>query len=312
MNSVLLKSSPSLCQTLEGPKKAGLNRVKWDMRYDSPRVIALRTKAPDNPHIWDEPRFRDADSRPITHWGSKPAEVGPIVAPGKYTVRIKVDGQMQSQPLTVVRDPRSPGSDADIEQSVATLLRIRDDISRTSDTVNNIEWLRKQLEVIEAILRPPKKAETNKEASGNDSDEDEEPNIASAPPKPLSDAQKKHREELLKGAEELDGKVLAIEHRLVSQALLNSDDKYFVEPYQVYLNLIWLNAEVGTGGGDVAGSANFAPTQTQMGLLQGYESELSSVETDYQKLLKEALPAFNRALENSNLGPLVASAEPHS
>jgi hypothetical protein len=302
----ILDAQERTVRTLEGPGKAGFNRVKWDMRYDSPRVIALRTKAPDNPHIWEEPRFRDADSRPITHWGSKPAEVGPIVAPGKYTVRIKVDGQTQSQPLTVVRDPRSPGSDADIGQSVTTLLRIRDDISRTSDTVNNIEWLRKQLEVIEAMLRPPKKAEANKEAPSNDSDEDREPKVAPAPPKPLTDAQKKHREGLLKAAEELDGKLLAIEHRLVSQALLNSDDKYFVEPYQVYLNLMWLNAEVGTGGGDVAGSANFAPTQTQMGLLQDYESELSTVETDYQKLLKEALPAFNRALENSNLGPLVA------
>ncbi len=60
----------------------GINRVKWDLRYDSPRVVALRTVAPDNPHIWEEPRFRDADSRPITHWGSKPAEVGPIAAPG--------------------------------------------------------------------------------------------------------------------------------------------------------------------------------------------------------------------------------------
>ena len=66
----------------EGPGP-GLNRVKWDLRYESPRVVALRTVAPDNPHIWEEPRFRDADSRPITHWGSKPAEVGPIVAPGK-------------------------------------------------------------------------------------------------------------------------------------------------------------------------------------------------------------------------------------
>jgi photosystem II stability/assembly factor-like uncharacterized protein len=308
----ILDAQGRVVRTLEGTKKAGLNRVKWDMRYDSPRVIALRTKAPDNPHIWDEPRFRDADSRPITHWGSKPAEVGPIVAPGKYTVRIKVDGQTQSQPLTVVRDPRSPGSDADIEQSVATLLRIRDDISRTSDTVNHIEWLRKQLEVIEAMLRPPKKAQADIAAAPSSDDDDDEPPVAAAPPKPLTDAQTKHREELLKAAQDLDGKLLAIEHRLVSQALLNSDDKYFVEPYQVYLNLMWLNAEVGTGGGDVAGSANFAPTQTQMGLLQGYESELSSVEADYQKLLKEALPAFNRALENSNLGPLVASLEPHS
>src|SRR5215472_209061 len=96
------------------------------------------------------------------------------------TVRIKVAGQTESQPLTVLRDPRSPGSDADIEQSVATLLRIRDDISRTSDTVNHIEWLRKQLEVIEGMLRPPKKAEANNTPPSSDSDDDDDPDVAPA------------------------------------------------------------------------------------------------------------------------------------
>jgi hypothetical protein len=302
----ILDSRGKVIRKLESKGRAGINRTKWDMRYESPRVIALRTKAPDNPHIWDEPRFRDADSRPITHWGSKPAEVGPIVAPGKYTVRLKADGQTHTQPLTVLRDPNAPGSDADIEQSVKTLLRICDNISRASDTVNHIEWQRKQLEVVETMLRPPKKVQKEKTEAAEEGDEDDADN-APAPPKPLTEAQQKHKAELLKAAEDLDAKLRAIEHRLVSQALLNSDDKYFVEPYQVYLNLIWLNAEVGTGGGDVAGSADFAPTETQLGLLKGYEAELSAVEADYQKLLKDELPAFNKALEGSNLAPLMAA-----
>ena len=48
------------------------------------------------------------------------------------------------------------------------------------------------------------------------------------------------------------------------RALRNSDDKYFVEASGVYLDLMWLNAEVGTGGGDVAGGADFAPTEAQL------------------------------------------------
>ena len=76
----------------------------------------------------------------------------------------------------------------------------------------------------------------------------------------------------------------------------------------LYLDLIWLNAEVGTGGGDVAGSADFAPTETQLGLLKTYEAELSAVESDYRKLLAEELPGFNHALEASNLAPLAAGA----
>ena len=38
----------------------GINRVKWALRHASPRLVQLRTVAPDNPHVWDEPRFREA------------------------------------------------------------------------------------------------------------------------------------------------------------------------------------------------------------------------------------------------------------
>jgi hypothetical protein len=301
----ILDSQGKVIRKLETQGRAGINRVKWDLRYESPRVIALRTAAPDNPHIWEEPRFRDSDSRPITHWGTKPSEVGPIVAPGKYMVRLKFEGQTYTQSLTVLRDPRSPGSDADVDLSVKTLLRICDNVSRVSDTVNQIEWLRKQLEVVEAMLRPPKKQEKPKPVLAEQGDEDEaEP--APAPPPALDESQIKQKAQILKAAEDLDKKLQAIEYRLVSQALQNSDDKYFVEPYKVYLNLLWLNAEVGTGGGDVAGSADFAPTEAQLQLLTTYEAEMAGVDADYRKVLADDLPAFNHSLEGSNFAPLAA------
>ncbi len=222
-------------------------------------------------------------------------------------MRLKVEGQTYTQPLTIVRDPRAPGSDADIELSVKTLLRISDDITHVSDTVNQIEWLRKQLEVIETMLRPPKKKE--KEKPVFDEDDDDEGRSPRTPAAALDEAQAKRKAELLQAAEDMDKKLQAIEYQLVSPALLNSDDKYFVEPYKVYLNLIWLNAEVGTGGGDVAGGADFAPTDTQLDLLKTFEGELSAVEADYQKFMKEDLPAFNRSLGDNHV-PLVAPAEP--
>ncbi len=208
----ILDSQGKLVRKLEAPGQPGINRVKWDMRYESPRVVALRTVAPDNPHIWDEPRFRGADSRPITHWGTKPAEVGPIVAPGNYTVRLKVDGQTYTQPLTVLRDPHSPGSDADIQQSVQTLLRITGLISEVSDSINRIEWLRKQMEVLEAMLRPDKKKEQSAQAAPADEDDDDydaEPSAAS----PNSDkAKAAQKAELLKEVEAMNKKLKS--HRI--------------------------------------------------------------------------------------------------
>jgi len=105
----ILDSEGKVIRKLETKGRAGMNRVLWDLRYESPRLIALRTTAPDNPHIWEEPRFRDSDSRPITHWGTKPAEAGPVVAQGNYTVRLKIADQSYIQPLTILRDPRAPG-----------------------------------------------------------------------------------------------------------------------------------------------------------------------------------------------------------
>ena len=301
----VLDAEEKTIRKLEAKGRAGMNRVEWDLRYDSPRFVALRTTAPDNPHIWEEPRFRDSDSRPITHWGTRSAEVGPIVAPGKYSVRLRIGDQSYTQPIVILRDPRAPGSDADIELSVKTLLRIRTDLNQVSDTVNQIEWLRKQIEVIETMLRPPKKKEKDK-AEADDDDDYEGPPGAPAPPQDLDEAKAKRKAELLKAVEELDKKLAAVEHKLASPALLNSDDKYFVEPYQVYLNLIWLNAEVGTGGSDVAGGADFAPTDTQLQSLQGFEAEMTAADADFQKVMREDLPAFNRSLGESGVAALVA------
>jgi photosystem II stability/assembly factor-like uncharacterized protein len=304
----ILDGHGTVIRTLE-PKEPkdlviGLNRVDWDLRHDSPRVVALRTVAPDNPHVWEEPRFRDSDSRPITHWGSKPGEVGPIAVPGVYSVRLTVDGQTFTQPLTILSDPHAPGSAADIELSVKTLLEIRDDINQVSDLVNQIEWLRKQLEVIEASLRPAKKSDKPKPPNvEEDDDDDAEP--SKAPPAKLSEGQEKRRQALLKSVEDLDEQVGAVETRLVSQSLRNSDDKYFVEPYGTYLDLIWLNAEVGTGGGDVAGSADFAPRATQLELLKTYEQEALSAGSDFAKILRDRLPPLNQTLDQAALAPLL-------
>ena len=299
----ILDANGKVIRKLETHGHAGINRVKWDLRYESPRLVALRTKSPDNPHIWEEPRFRDADSRPITHWGITPAEAGPIAAPGTYSVRLTSGGQSFTQPFKILRDPRIASSDADVESSVKTQLQIRDDITKISDTVNQIEWLRKQIEVIETMLRPPKKKPRERPAFA-EPDDFEEPEPAPAE----DEAQTKRKAELLKTVEEMDKKLQAVEYKLVSPSEVNSDDKYYVEAYKVYLNLIWLNAEVGNGGGDVFGGTDFRPTDTSLDLLKTLEGEMNTAVEEYQKLIQQDLPAFNHTLAENKLAALVAAS----
>jgi hypothetical protein len=123
----------------------------------------------------------------------------------------------------------------------------------------------------------------------------------------LDEEQAKRKSEMLKAVEAMQQKVQAVEYKFVSPALVNSDDKYYVESYRVYLNLIWLNAEVGTGGGDVAGGADFAPTDTQLDSLKTMENEIKDATSSYQKLLAEDLPAFNRVLAANNVAQLLTA-----
>jgi photosystem II stability/assembly factor-like uncharacterized protein len=277
----ILDSGGKVVRKLNAPGKAGINRVMWDLRYEPPRLPALRTDAPDNPHIWDEPRFRGKDSRPVLHWGIEEAEVGPVVPAGKYSARLAVDGQSFTQPLTILRDPHSPGSDADIAATVRLQVQICDEITSIADTVNQIEWMRKQLDVIEKMLHSQKKEDTG----------------------------------LLKPVEEMGQKMLSIETRLVGREPLNSDDKYYVDAYQPYLNLIWLNGEVGTGAGDVAGGADFAPNDTTPQLVQEISKQIAAVQTDYHNLVVKEVPAFNRVLAEHGITPVtggIPGATEHS
>jgi hypothetical protein len=221
----------------------------------------MRTTPPENPHIWEEPRFRGQDTRPVTHWGLDTAQVGPIVVPGKYTVKLTVDGETLTQPIEILKDPRIATSVADLDLSVKLQLRLRDDISAAADMVNAIEVMRKQLEDVTKAYRGDRAKET-----------------------------------LLKQVAEMDKKLFDVEARILEPAQMTSDDKYFQQAYRVYMNLIWLNGEVGPGAGDVSGGADFPPTDTSVNVMESIEKDLNAAKSDYKNLIERDVPAFNRAL----------------
>jgi hypothetical protein len=94
----------------------------------------------------------------------------------------------------------------------------------------------------------------------------------------------------------LDQKMLDVELMLLSKTDLHSDDKWYVEKYKVYMNLIWLSGEVGTGAGDVAGGAEFRPTDASMNTLAELERDLAAARLAYQKLVETDVKAFNELM----------------
>ena len=263
----ILDADGAVIRTLEAPGRAGLNRLVWDLRYDPPHQVAFRTTPPDNPHIWEEPRFKGRETRPLVHWGIETAQVtGPIVTPGRYSVRLRVGGQTFTRPLEVHKDPSIPVSDADLMASTAMQIRIRDDMSAAADMVNSLEILRKQIE-------DDLKANAGK------------PDVERA-------------------LRDIDQKLLAVELRLVSRTEMYSDDKWYVESYKVYQNLIWLNGVVNSGAGDVAGGADERPTDASVGVLDGLSKELNAAKAEYRSVMDREVPAFNRTAAGLGIKPL--------
>jgi photosystem II stability/assembly factor-like uncharacterized protein len=237
--------------------RAGYNRASWDLRYDSPKRVDLRTTPAANPHIWEEPRFKGKKVRPITHWGIEGAETaGPLATSGHYTVRVIADGTpSQPQPLTILRNADIASSTADVAASTQMQIRIRDDMNSAVDMINSLEKMRLQID-------------------------DQRKAAASQP-------------DAVAALDALENKMFNVELQLLSQSDLNSDDKYYVEKYRVYLNLIWLSGEVGSGAGDVAGGADYRPTDTSHQVLTGIEAALNAAKVDYNTLIKHDIPAFN-------------------
>ncbi len=249
----------NLLRSLSGTAHTGFNRVSWDLRLDGPTQAELKTVAPDNPFIWDDPRFKGRDSRPIIHWGIEgPERTGPLAAPGEYTARLIVDSVTYTEPVEILKDPAIPTTEADLVASYDAQRRLVADIDTTVSMINRLETMRKQ----------------------------------------VADQRSAHAGDAAISAalDSLGSRLYDTELLLVSRSTLESDDKYYVEAYHLYLNLVWLYGEIGPGGGDVAGGPEARPTAAEMAQIDQLERQLSAARSQFGALLSHDIPAFNRSM----------------
>jgi len=254
----ILDRAGTVIRSFEGVGRPGLNTATWDLLYDGPAQVELRTIPPYNPHIWEEARFLGEETRPIVHWGiQSPQRSGPIAAPGEYTVRMTVNGTTLSHPFTVLKDPSISTSVQDIAASTAAQVRVRDGMNRTVDMINRLEIMRKQIEDLQAAN------------AGNQA--------------------------ALQALGELGQKMFDTELHFLSTTEMHSDDKWYVEAYKVYMQFIWLSGEMGMGAGDVQGGAEYRPTDAAMEWLESIESELAAGTAAFEALVNDGVPTFNQA-----------------
>ena len=128
----------TVVRTLDGSNNAGVNRIYWDLRDEPNGPISLYTSPMYAEHIVVGEEGRPAGG----------AQISILMPPGQYTVRLNVDGEIHEQPLTVIKDPHSAGSEADIAAQIAFLKDVREDVVAAGEAVHRVEALRVQLQTM--------------------------------------------------------------------------------------------------------------------------------------------------------------------
>src|ERR1051326_1865904 len=125
-------------RTLRSAGQAGLNRVWWDLRYEPRSSIQMLTPPIEAPWA-PAPRGYAA-------YGTRIPPAGPIVPPGTYTVHFKAGAHEETTQLTVLPDPKSPGTAQSIKASVDFERAVKAEADQAAAMINGMEKLRKQVE----------------------------------------------------------------------------------------------------------------------------------------------------------------------
>jgi chromosome segregation ATPase len=96
-----------------------------------------------NTFVWD---FRYAGATVIPDAVFQGQAVGPLAPPGTYRVELTVDGRAYTQSFKLLKDPRVPYSDAELEEQFQFMKRVSDRLEQTMSTVRRIRDMRKRAE----------------------------------------------------------------------------------------------------------------------------------------------------------------------
>ena len=106
---------------------AGMHRFVWDLHYPPPD--SLEHEYPISAIYRDTPRI----------------PLGPAVLPGKYTVKLTVDGASYTQPLMIKMDPRVKTTSDGLRQQFELEMKINEAMHRDYQTLQQVRSLRQQM-----------------------------------------------------------------------------------------------------------------------------------------------------------------------
>ena len=86
--------------------------------------------------------------------------VGPMAAPGTYTLALAMNGVQTSTTATIVKDPRLTCTDAELESQFAFLIDVRDKLTETMSVVKRVRDTRTEAEALVAKAKTTRRGRT--------------------------------------------------------------------------------------------------------------------------------------------------------
>ena len=170
--------------------------------------------------------------------------------------RQRYGGRTYTAPFEIWRDITLPSTDAELVASTRLQNEIIAAMNDVTDKINRIEIMRMKVE----------------------------------------DLRKAHAAD-----KALDADLAAIYKRMyetelhyLSRTEMHTDDKWYVEKYKIYFNLVWLLSEVGGAGGDVMGGNGYGPTAAAVEVFGDRKREIATAKIAFDKLMAD-VDAFNKA-----------------
>ena len=124
------------------PAGAGMHRFVWDLRYPPPD--AVDHDYPISAIYHNTPRY----------------PVGPLAAPGEYSVKLTVEGKSYAQPLTVKMDPRVKTPLAGLVEQLRLAQRVTELMHRSMQHRPTLDDLNRQLSELLGLIESADTAPT--------------------------------------------------------------------------------------------------------------------------------------------------------
>jgi len=177
------------------------------------------------------------------------------VAPGTYTVKLSAGGKTLSAPLTVLRDPKSIGSDEQIKHQVAFMLQIRDELSEMAEMINRLEWIRSVSQLRQAVLHDDAAHTT-----------------------------------ALQEARKLEETTIALESEMVDVHLTGRPEDSFRHPMRLIEELGYLGSILDNNWG--GGGSDLPPTDSEIAVHQQLQQQIAKCKRNYADFMNSSAPAL--------------------